>query len=79
MHRLHVNASYCKGCQLCVEICPKDAIVPSKTINAKGYVLPEEGDMNRCTACGLCELVCPDFAIAIEVDESLKKRSGTAG
>ena len=76
MHRLHVNTRYCKGCLLCVEICPKDAIVPSGTINAKGYVLPEEGDMNLCTACGLCELVCPDFAIAIEADKSQRKVGG---
>lgn len=67
--RLHVNATYCKGCLICVEACPKEAIAPSKSINARGYTLPEEGDMRRCTGCRLCELVCPDFAIAIETDE----------
>lgn len=77
MHRMHLNAAYCKGCQICVEVCPKDALVPAKTINAKGYVLPEEGDMNLCTACKLCEIVCPDFAIAIEVDKSKVNGGGS--
>jgi 2-oxoglutarate ferredoxin oxidoreductase subunit delta len=67
--RLHVNANYCKGCLICVEACPKGAIAASTSINAKGYILPEEGDMTRCNGCRLCELVCPDFAIAVETDE----------
>ena len=78
MHRLHVNANYCKGCSLCIEVCPKGAIVLSNSMNAKGYILPEPGDMRLCTACGLCEIVCPDFAIAIEKDESLPKRASAA-
>ena len=69
MNRLHVNAAYCKGCLICVEACPRSAIAPSKSINVKGYTLPEESDMSRCSGCRLCELVCPDFAIAVETDE----------
>lgn len=58
---------------ICVEVCKAKAIQPSKEINAKGYTLPREKDMQRCKACGLCELMCPDFAIAIEeVDEQLR-------
>jgi len=69
MNKLHINARYCKGCLICVEVCPKRAIRSCGAINSRGYVLPEEDDMRRCTACGLCETVCPDFAIAIETDE----------
>lgn len=68
MHRLHLNANYCKGCLICIEVCPKDAIKPAQSMNAKGYTLPEEGDMGLCTGCGMCVVVCPDFAIAIETD-----------
>ena len=68
MNRLHLNPNYCKGCLICIDVCPKGALVPSASINAKGYALPEEGDMARCTDCGMCAMVCPDFAIAIESD-----------
>ena len=66
MNRLRLNATYCKGCLICVEACPTGAIKASSRINSKGYVLPEEDDMRRCTGCNLCETVCPDFAITIE-------------
>jgi 2-oxoglutarate ferredoxin oxidoreductase subunit delta len=69
VNKLHVNPKYCKGCLICVEACPAGALRPGRTINAKGYTLPEPEDMGRCTGCGLCEMVCPDFAIAIETDE----------
>lgn len=51
--------SWCKGCGLCVEICPRQAV----TINKSGKV--ELTDPDKCTSCGLCELVCPDFAIIV--------------
>jgi 2-oxoglutarate ferredoxin oxidoreductase subunit delta len=65
MNRLSLNTDYCKGCLICVEVCPKQAIKSSGKINAKGHVMPAEADMSRCTGCQLCEIVCPDFAIAI--------------
>jgi len=52
-----------------VDVCPKKALKASSEINAKGYILPTENDMERCKGCGLCELMCPDFAIAIEEGE----------
>jgi 2-oxoglutarate ferredoxin oxidoreductase subunit delta len=73
MNKLHVNPKYCKGCLICVEACPSGAIRPCRTINAKGYTLPEAEDMGRCTGCGLCETVCPDFAIAIETGDQTPK------
>jgi 2-oxoglutarate ferredoxin oxidoreductase subunit delta len=71
MNKLWINEGYCKGCLICVDICPTNALQSSEEINAKGYTIPVENDMNQCKACGLCELMCPDFAIAIEeVDEA---------
>ena len=66
MNRVHVNLRYCKGCLICVEACPSEALTASTSINAKGYTMPEQADMSRCTGCRLCELVCPDFAIAVQ-------------
>jgi 2-oxoglutarate ferredoxin oxidoreductase subunit delta len=69
MNKLHIHLKYCKGCLICVETCPTKALKPSKKINPKGYILPMENDMSRCTGCRLCELMCPDFAIAIETED----------
>ena len=68
MYRLNFNPAYCKGCSICIEACPKNVIKSSGRIDAKGHVLPEEGDMKRCSGCRLCELVCPDFAVALMED-----------
>jgi len=73
MNRLHIHPKYCKGCLICVEICPKKALKPSDRINPKGYILPKEDDMSRCTGCKLCEQMCPDFAIAIETEDECGK------
>ena len=67
MNKLFINPDYCKGCLICVDVCPKDAIKSSNKINLKGYILPAEKDMRLCNGCGLCEIMCPDFAIAIDI------------
>lgn len=69
MKRLWIDERYCKGCLICVDVCPTKALKASSEINAQGYILPMENDMERCKGCGLCELMCPDFAIAIEEGE----------
>jgi len=69
MNKLFINPNYCKGCLICVEICPKKAIKACEKINPKGYILPVENNMERCNGCKLCEIMCPDFAIAIEIDD----------
>ena len=65
MNRLWIDERYCKGCLICVDVCPTNCLKAFEEINAKGFILPIENDMSRCNACGLCELICPDFAIAI--------------
>jgi 2-oxoglutarate ferredoxin oxidoreductase subunit delta len=69
VNRLCLNEEYCKGCLICVEACSTGAIKPSGRINPRGYVLPEEHEMDLCTGCMMCETVCPDFAITIETQE----------
>jgi 2-oxoglutarate ferredoxin oxidoreductase subunit delta len=69
MNKIHINSQYCKGCLICVEVCPKKAIKASEHINRKGFLLPVEDDKKNCNGCRLCETVCPDFAIAIESEK----------
>ena len=65
MIEIVINPNYCKGCNICIEFCPKKVLQYSKDINAKGYTLPEVVNLEACTQCKLCEMVCPDLAIAV--------------
>ncbi len=63
---IHVNERFCKGCGICVAVCPKQAIEMSDQLSQRGVYAPRIADLERCIACRMCELHCPDFAIAIE-------------
>jgi len=58
----------CKGCQICIRLCPRNVLQTSEKINAKGYLIPEiaPGKESACTLCGFCAMVCPEFAMYIE-------------
>ena len=55
----------CKGCNICVEFCPKEVLQVSNQTNKKGYHLPEiiKGMEEACVQCDFCTVVCPEFAI----------------
>ncbi len=55
-----VLEDWCKGCEICVEVCTKNCLV----MNALGIV--EVVDLEACNKCLLCDLLCPDFAICVE-------------
>ena len=63
---IHLIVERCKGCQLCVTYCPRDALEMSDVFNAKGYHPPQVTDPQRCVVCGLCEMLCPEFAIYVK-------------
>ena len=65
--KLSVDIAACKGCALCVEVCPKAILVmDTSTVNAKGYNPAMCIDSNICTACAVCAIICPDSAIEVE-------------
>ena len=67
MARMTVNHDRCKGCGLCVEVCPKKIIfLDKKVLNAKGYHPATVTDMEQCIGCAMCALMCPDCAITVE-------------
>lgn len=62
---IRVREGYCKGCELCINACPKEAIaLASERLNVKGYH-PAEPVSDLCTGCGICALVCPEAAIIV--------------
>lgn len=75
--RIEIDKEKCKGCGLCITVCPKKQIDISDQLNTKGYYpanFHEESvsanATTKCTGCSLCAVMCPD--IAIEVYRSSK-------
>ena len=66
MAKMSVDPFYCKGCGLCISVCPKKIISFSEEINQKGYNFAQCKDQEQCIACKMCYLICPDAAIKIE-------------
>ena len=56
---IFVNDGWCKGCGICVEICPKNVL------GLDGRDKPVLLDDEHCTGCLRCELLCPDFAMVV--------------
>lgn len=59
-----INRDWCKGCGICVVMCPKKVLEldqKEKAVAAR----PED-----CIACDLCAQVCPDLAIEVIIEEA---------
>ena len=78
--KIKINPERCKGCGLCIEVCPKNSITISSKTNNMGYFFAKPcGD--GCTGCAVCALICPDAAIEVHrevaqaVSESASQKS----
>lgn len=61
-----IQPERCKGCELCVHVCPQDVLRLSNVYNSRGYrtILLDE-TQNACTGCGVCAVVCPDVVFTV--------------
>lgn len=67
MATLSFKSDKCKGCGLCVDVCPKGVLALSQNvINAKGHHPVEAVKPEACIACGFCATMCPDCIIKVE-------------
>ncbi len=60
--KILINKKWCKGCDICVSLCPKKVL----TTDSMGKATVVK--LHLCTCCRMCEKHCPDFAITIEVE-----------
>ncbi len=54
--KLRWNPDWCKRCHICVEACPKQALV----LRDDAIV-----QLETCDRTGICEMLCPDLAIEL--------------
>ena len=66
---LEIDAAWCKGCDICVKLCPERCL----KLNARQVAVLK--DPEACTGCRVCEWLCPDFAITVR---QAPRETGTA-
>lgn len=68
--KIVIDRERCKGCHVCLDVCPNEMIEVDKALNAKGYSparFREEANQNEkgCIACAQCATICPEVAIEV--------------
>lgn len=63
--KIVVDTVECKGCKLCVNICPNQCIALGEEINDYAYHYAVQINPDKCTACKLCAYTCPESAIEV--------------
>jgi 2-oxoglutarate ferredoxin oxidoreductase subunit delta len=54
---IQINKDACKGCGICIAMCPVKILEFSDELNKRGVHFPK------------CMIYCPDFAVVVNKDE----------
>ena len=68
--KIIIDAQRCKGCTLCITVCPHNVITMCEKANSKGYFPAQATNPDSCTGCTNCAVICPDCAIEVHRDSS---------
>lgn len=61
-----IDFDWCKGCHLCIEVCPQKVLQVAKVLNSQSYYPAEFNDNDeKCKGCALCAMVCPEAIIEV--------------
>ncbi len=66
---IRINQSWCKGCYICLETCPKKVFDKAAEVSEKGFFPVVVARPEDCIACLQCEMLCPDLAIDVKKGE----------
>jgi NAD-dependent dihydropyrimidine dehydrogenase PreA subunit len=65
-YKVQVKAESCKGCALCVKLCPMDALQLRHSSSAKNkFHKVAQPDPDLCIGCGVCAHKCPTDSILL--------------
>jgi 2-oxoglutarate ferredoxin oxidoreductase subunit delta len=60
------DENMCKGCELCVTVCPTKILkLDTSRVNARGYFPAIVYNITLCSGCGSCAKFCPDSVITV--------------
>ena len=63
---LAIETARCKGCGLCVSVCPKHVLeLDEALVNPLGHHPVRLTDAASCTSCALCARICPDAVFVV--------------
>ena len=63
---LEIAVDRCKGCELCIGVCPKHVLENDMgVVNKLGHHPIRLTDPDGCTSCALCARICPDAVFTI--------------
>ncbi len=65
MAKVEIEIERCKGCGLCVEVCPEQVLEIGREINLSGYQHVVVVQAEACIGCCRCAEMCPDTALAV--------------
>ncbi len=66
MATLTIKSELCKGCELCVNACPKSLLsIDGDSINSIGYNTACIKEQDKCTGCAMCARMCPEAIITV--------------
>lgn len=63
-----IDKDHCKGCEICVSVCPQKILSMSKKLSIRGYFTATVHDSSRCIGCRICAVTCPDVAIEVHAN-----------
>jgi len=67
MAKVTFREDRCKGCELCIPVCPKGiVIIRSDKFNVKGHHPAGVDEIDKCIGCAFCAMICPDQVIEVE-------------
>lgn len=73
---LRMAIDRCKGCELCVAVCPPGVLAMTTQRNEIGYLYPELSE--GCTGCTACQMICPDFVFEVYRQDRTRSDKGAA-
>jgi 2-oxoglutarate ferredoxin oxidoreductase subunit delta len=61
-----IQTDRCKGCALCVGVCPQHVLRLGEGYNARGYhPVQLDESAGSCTGCAICAVMCPDVVFTV--------------